>query len=84
MLGCVTTTAADRCRRREFLGPDTTFSAELIISELVTNAIRYGGDGPFRLRLVLDTVLTCEVSDTNETQPRLRRARLTDEGGRGP
>ncbi|MGW0872123.1 SpoIIE family protein phosphatase [Streptomyces sp. NPDC002740] len=60
-----------------------TFSTELIISELVTNAIRYGGEGPFRLRLVLDTVLTCEVSDTNETQPRLRRARLTDEGGRG-
>ncbi|MFF1403146.1 SpoIIE family protein phosphatase [Streptomyces sp. NPDC058294] len=60
-----------------------TFSAELIVSELVTNAIRYGGDGPFRLRLILDTVLTCEVSDTNETQPRLRRARLTDEGGRG-
>ncbi|MFD4244557.1 SpoIIE family protein phosphatase [Streptomyces sp. NPDC058525] len=60
-----------------------TFSAELIVSELVTNAIRYGGEGPFQLRLVLDTVLTCEVSDTNETQPRLRRARLTDEGGRG-
>ncbi|MFD4256930.1 SpoIIE family protein phosphatase [Streptomyces sp. NPDC058534] len=60
-----------------------TFNAELIISELVTNAIRYGGEGPFRLRLVLDTVLTCEVSDTNETQPRLRRARPTDEGGRG-
>ncbi|MEU7302097.1 SpoIIE family protein phosphatase [Streptomyces sp. NPDC007206] len=59
------------------------FSVELIVSELVTNAIRYGGDGPFRLRLILDTVLTCEVSDTNETQPRLRRARLTDEGGRG-
>ncbi|MFD5648725.1 SpoIIE family protein phosphatase [Streptomyces sp. NPDC127039] len=60
-----------------------TFNTELIISELVTNAIRYGGEGPFRLRLVLDTVLTCEVSDTNETQPRLRRARTTDEGGRG-
>ncbi|WP_455357331.1 SpoIIE family protein phosphatase [Streptomyces sp. SYSU K217416] len=59
------------------------FSTELIISELVTNAIRYGGDGPVGLRLIKDAVLICEVSDTSQTQPRLRRARLTDEGGRG-
>lgn len=36
----------------------------LIVSELVTNAIRYGGEGPFQLRMVLDK--TCEVSEINE------------------
>ncbi len=28
-------------------------------------------------------MLTCEVSDGSSTSPRLRRARTTDEGGRG-
>ncbi|MFC8794819.1 ATP-binding SpoIIE family protein phosphatase [Streptomyces cinereoruber] len=58
------------------------FTTELIISELVTNAIRYAG-GPIRLRLIRDTTLVCEVSDPSNTHPRLRHARLTDEGGRG-
>ena len=30
-----------------------------------------------------DHTLVCEVSDPSNTQPRLRRARTTDEGGRG-
>ncbi|WSU56687.1 SpoIIE family protein phosphatase [Streptomyces sp. NBC_01104] len=59
------------------------FSTELIVSELVTNAIRYAGGGPVVLRLILDRVLVCEVSDPSSTQPRLRRALTTDEGGRG-
>ncbi|MFE2498439.1 SpoIIE family protein phosphatase [Streptomyces scopuliridis] len=59
-----------------------TFATELIVSELVTNAIRYAG-GPIALRLIRDNVLVCEVSDPSNTQPRLRRARWTDEGGRG-
>ncbi|WP_455354129.1 SpoIIE family protein phosphatase [Streptomyces sp. SYSU K217416] len=58
------------------------FSTELMISELVTNAIRYGGE-PIRLRLIRDHVLTCEVWDGSSTSPRLRRAATTDEGGRG-
>lgn len=58
------------------------FTTELIVSELVTNAIRYAG-GPVDLRLIRDTVLICEVSDPSNTQPRLCRARWTDEGGRG-
>lgn len=58
------------------------FSTELMISKLVTNAIRYGGE-PIQLRLIRDHVLTCEVSDGSSTSPRLRRARTTDEGGRG-
>ncbi|WP_334662810.1 SpoIIE family protein phosphatase [Streptomyces cyaneofuscatus] len=58
------------------------FTVELIVSELVTNAVRYAG-GPVGLRLIHDTVLYCEVSDPSNTQPRLRRAALGDEGGRG-
>ncbi|MEV8531425.1 SpoIIE family protein phosphatase [Streptomyces sp. NPDC051211] len=58
------------------------FVTELVASELVTNAIRYAG-GPVRLRLIRDRVLVLEVSDPSSTQPRLRRARETDEGGRG-
>ncbi|MFD3454945.1 SpoIIE family protein phosphatase [Streptomyces sp. NPDC058691] len=58
------------------------FPTELITSELVTNAIRYGS-APVGLRLIRDENLVCEVSDASQTQPRLRRARLSDEGGRG-
>ncbi|WP_405436466.1 SpoIIE family protein phosphatase [Streptomyces avidinii] len=61
---------------------DMGFVTELVASELVTNAIRYAG-GPVGLRLIRDRLLVCEVSDTSSTQPRLRRARDTDEGGRG-
>ncbi|MGC0418056.1 SpoIIE family protein phosphatase [Embleya sp. AB8] len=60
------------------------FTTELIVSELVTNAIRYGEHGPVTVRLIRGPdVLICEVSDPGNTQPRLRRARTTDEGGRG-
>ncbi|MER6079702.1 SpoIIE family protein phosphatase [Streptomyces sp. NPDC001833] len=58
---------------------DTT---ELLVSELVTNALRYG-EGDIRLRLLLDRTLVCEVWDSGLVQPRRRRARDTDEGGRG-
>ncbi len=52
------------------------------MSELVTNAIRYGGV-PIGLRLIRDRTLICEVSDASSTAPHLRRARTYDEGGRG-
>ncbi|MEU8134200.1 SpoIIE family protein phosphatase [Streptodolium elevatio] len=58
------------------------FTAELILSELVTNAIRYGTP-PIRVRLIHERALTCEVSDAGSTAPHLRRAATTDEGGRG-
>ncbi|MEU6776048.1 SpoIIE family protein phosphatase [Streptomyces sp. NPDC046759] len=62
---------------------EAAFTAELVVSELVTNAIRYGAH-PIRLRLIHDaTTLICEVSDTNPTAPHLRRAKTFDEGGRG-
>ncbi|GGO91678.1 SpoIIE family protein phosphatase [Wenjunlia tyrosinilytica] len=61
---------------------ELSFTTELVVSELVTNAIRYA-DGPVTLRVTRERVLICEVSDHSSTQPRPRRARSTDEGGRG-
>ncbi|MEU9156369.1 SpoIIE family protein phosphatase [Streptomyces sp. NPDC048417] len=62
---------------------DLSYTTELVVSELVTNAIRYGGS-PIQLRLIRDTtMLICEVSDGSSTAPHLRRARVFDEGGRG-
>ncbi|MCC3769577.1 SpoIIE family protein phosphatase [Streptomyces sp. UNOC14_S4] len=58
------------------------FAVELLLSELVTNAIRYGS-GPIRVRLLYDRALTCEVADGSSTAPHLRHAATTDEGGRG-
>ncbi|WP_344637495.1 SpoIIE family protein phosphatase [Kitasatospora cystarginea] len=61
---------------------EMAFTTELIATELVTNAYRYS-NGPIELRLILDRTLMCEVSDGSTTAPHLRRARITDEGGRG-
>ncbi|MDX3771919.1 SpoIIE family protein phosphatase [Streptomyces sp. AK08-01B] len=61
---------------------DTAYAAELIVSELVTNAIRYGAP-PLQLRLIRNRTLTCEVHDDSATSPQLRHARTVDEGGRG-
>ncbi|WP_190143845.1 SpoIIE family protein phosphatase/ATP-binding protein [Streptomyces glebosus] len=58
------------------------FTTELILSELITNAIRYGAQ-PIRVRLLYDRALICEVSDGTSASPHLRRAATTDEGGRG-
>ncbi|WP_405623170.1 SpoIIE family protein phosphatase [Streptomyces sp. NBC_00076] len=61
---------------------EAAFVTELVVSELVTNAIRYG-EPPIQLRLIRDRTLICEVSDGSSTSPHLRRAHAFDEGGRG-
>jgi PAS domain S-box-containing protein len=61
---------------------ELAFATELIVSELVTNAIRYG-TAPIELRLMRGDSLICEVSDGSNSAPHLRRARSFDEGGRG-
>ncbi|MGW3106130.1 SpoIIE family protein phosphatase [Streptomyces sp. NPDC001100] len=61
---------------------EEAFVTELVVSELVTNAIRYG-QPPIQLRLIRDRALICEVSDGSSTSPHLRRAHAFDEGGRG-
>ncbi|MFD5071548.1 SpoIIE family protein phosphatase [Streptomyces sp. NPDC058369] len=64
------------------LDEDTIEATELIVSELITNAVRYGTP-PVQLRVMLDRTLTCEVHDTSPVAPHLRHARTVDEGGRG-
>ncbi|MEU8529852.1 SpoIIE family protein phosphatase [Streptomyces sp. NPDC048629] len=61
---------------------ELSFTTELMVSELVTNAIRYGKP-PIQLRMILQSTLTCEVFDASNTAPHMRRARTFDEGGRG-
>ncbi|WP_153453421.1 SpoIIE family protein phosphatase [Streptomyces smaragdinus] len=61
---------------------DLSDSVELLVSEVVTNAIRYARR-PVTLRLVHAERLRCEVVDDVPQLPRLRRAGPADEGGRG-
>ncbi|MFD4263680.1 SpoIIE family protein phosphatase [Streptomyces sp. NPDC058534] len=70
-------------RRLEAWGLDEiAFATEMILSELITNAIRHGTQ-PITVRMLYDRTLICEVSDGSSTSPHLRRAATTDEGGRG-
>ncbi|MGW7354629.1 ATP-binding SpoIIE family protein phosphatase [Streptomyces sp. NPDC054784] len=55
---------------------------ELVVSELVANALRYG-DGPGTLRLLRADRLLVEVSDTGPDLPQIQHADAQDEGGRG-
>ncbi|MFF4229036.1 SpoIIE family protein phosphatase [Streptomyces sp. NPDC001820] len=61
---------------------EVAFAMELVISELITNAIRYGS-APVTVQLLRDRALTCEVADGSSTSPHLRYAATMDEGGRG-
>jgi anti-sigma regulatory factor (Ser/Thr protein kinase) len=55
---------------------------ELVVSELVTNAVRYS-QSKISLRLVLEGGLFCEVIDDSAALPRLRHPADDDERGRG-
>ncbi|MGW1591346.1 SpoIIE family protein phosphatase [Streptomyces sp. NPDC002386] len=68
--------------KRWHIDDETAYTAELLVSELVGNAVRYG-EPPLSLRLILDRVLTCEVSDAAMSAPHVRHARTVDETGRG-
>ncbi|MDQ0828636.1 serine phosphatase RsbU (regulator of sigma subunit)/anti-sigma regulatory factor (Ser/Thr protein kinase) [Streptomyces achromogenes] len=57
-------------------------STELLVSEVVANAVRFASR-PITLRLLRTDVLRCEVGDDSPLVPRMRHARLSDEGGRG-
>ncbi|MFD1933684.1 MULTISPECIES: ATP-binding protein [Nonomuraea] len=57
--------------------------AQLLVSELVTNAVRHAR-GPYRLVLyVVEDLLRCEVQDADEILPQLRHVDAGDENGRG-
>jgi serine phosphatase RsbU (regulator of sigma subunit)/anti-sigma regulatory factor (Ser/Thr protein kinase) len=61
---------------------EPAYTAELLVSELVTNALAHA-TGDVSIRLILDHVLVCEVFDDAATMPRLRIADDSDENGRG-
>ncbi|MGW6097929.1 SpoIIE family protein phosphatase [Streptomyces sp. NPDC055157] len=61
---------------------ETAYTTELIVSELVGNAVRYGAP-PLQLRMIFERMLTCEVTDTATSAPQVKHARTIDETGRG-
>src|SRR5262245_61066773 len=61
---------------------DTAQATELVISELVTNAIRYGTP-PMWLRIIKDLSISVEIHDGSPVAPRLRHPGTLDEFGRG-
>jgi serine phosphatase RsbU (regulator of sigma subunit)/anti-sigma regulatory factor (Ser/Thr protein kinase) len=61
---------------------DMLETTELLVSEVVANAVRYA-NRPITLRLLRTGVLRCEVGDDSPLVPRMRHALLSDEGGRG-
>lgn len=85
--GVETEVAASRVRVRTVLSnwdlPRMVETAELLVTELATNALRYG-KAPIELQvLLLDDVVTFAVSDADPPLPRFRRSSYDDEGGRG-
>ncbi|MCF3120517.1 SpoIIE family protein phosphatase [Streptomyces arenae] len=58
-------------------------TAELLVSELVTNVVRHARSGRVDLRLVRSGTLLCEVEDDDQTLPTLLSAGPGDEFGRG-
>ncbi|MFC4032892.1 ATP-binding protein [Streptomyces polygonati] len=66
---------------------DTAETATLLLSELVTNAVRHsrvpGRQIGARFQLLSATVLRVEVSDAGNGLPVLRRSAPDDESGRG-
>jgi len=61
---------------------DSAHTAELLVSELVTNALAYA-TGEVSMRLILDRALVCEVFDDAAAMPKLRGAADSEENGRG-
>ncbi|MGQ5637835.1 MULTISPECIES: SpoIIE family protein phosphatase [unclassified Streptomyces] len=57
-------------------------TTELLVSEVVANAVRFATQ-PVSLRVLRTDVLRCEVGDDCPQVPRMRHASLGDENGRG-
>ncbi|BFV57500.1 SpoIIE family protein phosphatase [Kitasatospora sp. CMC57] len=81
-------TAVSRARRlvrstlAEWEVEHLTDTAELLVSELVTNSVRYAS-APIGVRLTLGDTLLVEITDPLPDPPRERHAAEADEGGRG-
>ncbi|MCX4820358.1 SpoIIE family protein phosphatase [Streptomyces sp. NBC_01142] len=62
---------------------EVTETVELLVSEVVTNAVRHAHGRRAELRLVRAGSLLCEVEDEDHTLPTLLEVRPGDELGRG-
>ncbi|MER5318846.1 ATP-binding protein [Streptosporangium roseum] len=72
-----------RARLTEWGLEEQSEIAELLVSELVTNALDHAR-GAIRLTLCCqEGLLRCEVEDAHPVAPRMRRAGDDDENGRG-
>ncbi|MFF4760553.1 ATP-binding protein [Streptomyces sp. NPDC001292] len=66
------------------LGTEVVHTAELLVSELVTNAVQYAGTGSVSLVVCLDeAVLRIEICDTSPVLPQPAPPDADSEGGRG-
>jgi anti-sigma regulatory factor (Ser/Thr protein kinase) len=75
--------ARERLRAADVL-PDTVAVAELLLSEIATNAVRHGSGDRIMVRLSLDDELEASVHDQDPfSRPRLRRPGAAAESGRG-
>jgi anti-sigma regulatory factor (Ser/Thr protein kinase) len=64
--------------------PDLIETAQLLLTELATNALRHGQVRDIGVRVFFrNDLLVIEVDDGSPTRPELRHAALDDEGGRG-
>ncbi|MFF4575684.1 ATP-binding protein [Streptomyces sp. NPDC001410] len=64
--------------------PDLIETAELLLTELATNALRHGSGPDISVRVYIkDDRCVIEVNDGSPIRPELRHADPTDEGGRG-
>ncbi|MFE0512608.1 SpoIIE family protein phosphatase [Streptomyces sp. NPDC058964] len=62
---------------------DAVHTAELLVSEVVSNAVRHAGGARIGLRLVRTDALLFEVTDDEPELPALLSAGVYDESGRG-
>ncbi|MEU6551981.1 SpoIIE family protein phosphatase [Streptomyces sp. NPDC046915] len=62
---------------------DAADTAELLVSEVVTNAVQHGDGDRIGLRMVRTDALLCEVTDDEPALPTLLGAGTHDESGRG-
>ncbi|GHI02958.1 PAS sensor protein [Streptomyces cellostaticus] len=72
-----------RDRLLEWGLPQAVERAQLLVSEVVTNAVQYGGGDRIGLRLVRTDALLCEVTDDEPGLPAMLGAGPYDESGRG-
>ncbi|MFE4576598.1 ATP-binding protein [Streptomyces chartreusis] len=64
--------------------PDLVETAELLLTELATNALWHGSHLNIGVRIAIeDAHLKIEVNDGSPLRPELRQAKPDDEGGRG-